>query len=160
MAGKLISKEEVLDPRCVGSRRRFHHRHCFSTIVPGVLLAALTQSCASSISFFLGLYVVGRIVRPLNRFDRVSDRNDKLERGSGYSKLRPTNNGVLQAVATSSHEERGAAHQIGKPRLTRLSVSRCITCPSSAFSTACRPRSRWTLPSCIPQVTSWAKFSD
>ena len=80
-----------------------------------MLLAILTELCASSISFFLGLYVVGRIVRPLNRFDRVSDRNDKLERGSGYSKLRLTNNAVLQAVATSSHEEWGAAHQIGKP---------------------------------------------
>ena len=77
-------------PGCVGSRHRFHHRHCFGAIVLGVLLAALTQSCASSISFFLGLYVVGRVVTPLDGWDRVSDRNNKLERGIVYRQVRPT----------------------------------------------------------------------
>ncbi len=43
-------------------------------------------------------------------------------------------------------------------RLTRLSVSRCVICPSSAFCMTCRPRSLWTLPSSIRLVTSWAKI--
>jgi hypothetical protein len=68
-------------------------------MVLGVLLAALTQSCASSISFLLGLYVVERVVTPLDGWDRVSDHNNKLERGIIYRQVRPTNSG-LTALST------------------------------------------------------------